>query len=617
MAGASRRERFKKMLPLLVLALLVSTMGYVWANLGHWLSSSDEFKPVDLIVVPAGEPDRRVPRALELVQQDLAKEVWVVPSSEGPVLDEPKSIEAYAKAKDVDVSVIGRRSRSLLRDARLVAARLRKEEATPSIAVINAPLELARTRLAFERALGSDVAVWGDGRRFDASGWWTSDRFDTVVETARYLSALALLGPGPGLQAGSVPVSLPLRALAGGFIIAAAGGILCRPLARRLGMVAIPRLWRAHTTPTPMLGGLAILLGMGGGIVAAGGVRLGALGAAAGAGVVVIAIVGLVDDIAGLGARVRLLWAAGAGAVAWLLGLRAVVLTGDAPAADAVNAAFTILWFMAVTFALNNFDNIDGSLGGVAAASAGALAVAGALGGQFVVAVVAAAVAGASLGYLVHNVHPARLFMGDMGALALGFSLAALALALTPRPAPPLSMAVPVIALGVPIFDTVMVSIHRMRQGKSPAVGGVDHTSHRLLTKGLSVRQSAAFLWGAQVVLGVVVVAVSRSASTVGWALVALFVVAGAVALGVFLKLAPWTPPWHLEASEGVIDAVEHAMRSLRSLEETVGEEAWRLSNPRAAKSTQETLKRLERVQRMLSTDSEGRAISPGQEAGT
>ncbi len=599
-SGRVAVERFKKLLPVFVLACLAVGAFSVWTNLAGWLSSPDAKRPVDVVVVPAGAADQRIDTAVRLLQRGEADEAWVVGGGNGRGHQEADAIVAYARDEGVagDVTVLARRSRTLVRDARLVAARLKRErteDGPTTVAVLASPVEIARTRLVFERETGGDVLAWRDGSRI-ARGWT-----GLVGETFRVLGTLAVLGPGTALLPGDVPASLPLRALAGGFIVALAVGALCRPLARRLGLVAIPRLWRAHTTPTPMLGGLAIIVGLGGGVIAAGGVPLGSLGAAAAAGVIVVAVVGLIDDIAGLGTRVRLLWAGGAGAVAWLLGLRAQLIAPGDAGADLVNALFTILWFVGITHALNIFDNVDGAVGGMAAISAGTIAAAAALGGQFVVAVAAAALAGASLGYLAHNVAPARLFMGDMGALGLGFTLAALGLALRPAATPPLSMVVPIVAVGVPIFDTVLVTISRIASGSSPAVGGTDHTSHRLIARGLSVRGSAAFLWGAQVVLGGLAVALARTADpTLGFAITAVIALGGVASLLVFLRIAPWRPPWQMQASAQVVEAVDRAMRALRHLEDAVGDGAWRLSNPRAAKSTQETLRRLERVHTLL-----------------
>ena len=591
--------RFKRTLPVVVVLLVLVGAGVVWQNLVGWLATPDRLQPVDVIVVPAGEVNKRVDRAINLLDRELASEVWAVPSEAGDVLDEADAIRDYAEGRDRgdDVTVLKKRSRNLVRDARLIAAQLRREERKEKvrheIAVVTSPLEITRTRLIFERETGRDVRVWRDDERFER-------RWQTLVqEGARVVSTLAVLGAGNELRPGKVPWGLPVRALFGGFVLALVAGAICRPLATRLGFVSVPRLLRAHSTPTPMFGGLALLVGLAGGIFAAGGVRLGAVGAVAAAGVVLISIVGLIDDIAGLGGAVRILWATLAGAAAWLLGLRAVVFPGDG-VSDVANAVLTVLWFVGVNVAVNWLDNLDGVTAGVGAASAGAIAVAAALGGQFVVTVAAAAVAGSCLGYLVHNVAPARLFMGDMGASGLGFALAALGLALTPRARPPLSIAAAVIALGVPIFDLTLVVVSRIRAGRSPGVGGTDHTAHRLLGRGLSVRQAAAFLWGAQAVLGVLAVAAARARWGVGWAVVALVGAGGLVALAVFVRMPAWKPPWQLEASEQVVQAVHRAMRALKELEEAVGDEAWRLSDPRAARSTQETLRRLERVRDLL-----------------
>lgn len=608
------RDRLKRALPVLVMVLVLVGSGFVWRNLAGWLSTPDPHDAVDVIVVPAGEVNQRVPKAISLLEDGLADEIWVVPAESGEVVDETSAIKEYASASDVedDITVLKKRSRNLVRDARLIAAELRRDErkhdVQRDVAVVTSALEITRTRLVFEREIGDDVQVWRDGQKLERR--WQA----RVQEAAKLLSTLAVLGAGDELRPGKVPWGLPVRALAGGFLFAVVVGALCRPLARRLGFVSVPRLLRAHSTPTPMFGGIALLAGLAGGILAAGGVRLGAIGAVAAAGVVLISVVGLLDDIAGLGAGVRIVWATLAGAAAWLLGLRAVVFPGDG-VADVANAVLTVLWFVAVNVAVNWLDNLDGVTAGVGAASAGSMAVAAVLGGQFVVAVAAAAVAGACIGYLVHNVAPARLFMGDMGASGLGFALAALGLALTPRARPPLSIAAAVIALGVPLFDMTLVVVARIRAGGSPAVGGTDHTAHRLLVKGLSVRQAAAFLWGAQAVLGVLAVLAARSRWGLGWAVVALVGIGGVAALVVFMRIPAWRPPWQLEVSEQVVQAVHRAMRALKELEEAVGDEAWRLSDPRAARSTQETLRRLGRVQDLLERGSPPATPDPGPPA--
>ncbi len=596
-----RREMFRRALPLVVVLLFVVVGAFTLRNLGRWLARPDRVQKVDVIVVSAGDIDRRLPRAVELLRRGKANRVWAIPAGNGPILRESDAIKAFARRAHVDekVVVLPKRSRTLLRDAKLISARMRHTNVR-RVAVISAPVEMARVRLTFERMASRDVLAWPDKTRYNAKRWWRGDAFSTLTEAGRYVATLSVVGPGGELLPGKVPLRLPLRAILGGFIVALIVGALCRPLARRLGLVDTPRVRRVHTRSTPKLGGLAIVLGIIGGVIIAGGVQLGALGIAAAMSMVVVSAVGLADDIAGLGAPARLLWAGGAGAIAWLLGLRAIVFPPDTFAGNIFNPFFTVLWFVGITFALNFLDNLDGLTAGVGASSAIAVAVAAVFGGQFVVAVAAAALAGACLGYLMHNFHPARLFMGDMGALPIGFGLAALTLGLRPKVGPPLSMAVPVIALGVPIFDTTLIVISRIRAGQSPAIGGTDHTSHRLLARGLTARQAAAVLWVVQLVLGACAVVISRSAPVAGWLLAIAVALGGIVALRVFLSFPAWKPSWQLEASERLVQHVHQAMNALNQLEQVVTEEGLRLSDPRTARSTQETLKRLERVRRLL-----------------
>jgi UDP-GlcNAc:undecaprenyl-phosphate GlcNAc-1-phosphate transferase len=550
-AAMSGADRFKRTLPVLVLVPILLFGAVTWRNLGRWLASEDPHRRVDVLVVVAGAPDERVPKAIALADRGLAREIWVILSSEGPVLREPHAIRAYARARHTHATMrfVGR-SKTLIKDAHLVRDRLRTMSGGPrTVAVVTAPLRLARTRLVFRRTLGESVRVWGDGTPYNAGKWWRAQRVTTTLEGAKLLATFALIGPAPsGVHAHPSPLR-PVRAAAGAVVVAFVVGALCRVVARRMGFVALPRLWRAHSIPTPMLGGAAIVAGLVGGAVASGGVRVGSEGVVAVVGIVVLALVGLVDDIAGLGSRTRLIWAGVAGIVAWLLGLRADVF-GAGTVAEIGNIALTLLWFVGITHALNVLDHIDGVTAGVGAASAGTIAAVAALNGQTVVSVAAAALAGACVGYLIHNVHPARLFMGDMGALALGFALASLSLALRSGQHPPLSFGLLALVLGVPIFDTTLVTISRMRTGRRVALGGTDHSSHRLIARGFSVRRAAAALWGVQVVLGLAAVALNESSRAIGWVIVVVMGLSGLATLGFFLRMEPWTPPTHHHVSE-------------------------------------------------------------------
>ncbi len=546
------RHRLKRAIPLIAVGAVLIVLGVLGRQLGNWLAAPDPVKKVDLLVVSEGDPERRVPLALDYLARGQADEVWVLTQRAGPVLNEPRAVRSFAADAGVDSdrlrTIAG--SNDLVRDAVRSAEALRDRDDISRVAVLTATRQQARTRLVYERSLSRDVLVWSDKSRFDARRWWRSRAYDTLAEGMKYVVALASLGPGPEQLPERVTAGVPARAFAGGAVVALLVGALCRLVAPRMGFVSVPRLWRTHSRPTSMLGGLAIVLGLGGGMIAGGNLRIGVLGAVAGAGVIGISLVGLVDDVAGLGAPARLVWASAAGAAAWLLGLRIVAVTGGEPVGDLINAGLTLLWFVGVTLSLNLLDNMDGVTAGVGAAASITIAVAAALGGQFVVTAAASALAGACIGYLVHNVHPARLFMGDMGALGLGFALAALALQLRPHPTPPLSMAVPVMALGIPIFDVVLVTVSRLREGRSPSLGGTDHAAHRLVARGMSARVAAAFLWVGQLILGAFAVLVARASVVVGVALVCLVGVSGLVALFVFLRMPVWNPPAHLERTD-------------------------------------------------------------------
>jgi UDP-GlcNAc:undecaprenyl-phosphate GlcNAc-1-phosphate transferase len=309
-----------------------------------------------------------------------------------------------------------------------------------------------------------------------------------------------------------------------------------------MGIVTVPRLWRHEPRPTPLLGSLALVAGIAAGVlVAAPGALASRKLAAAAVGVLAMAAVGLLDDIKGLTPRTRLLSAAIVAEIGWVLGLRAEVFP-PGPAGEIANALLTMLWFVGVTHAFNMFDNMDGTSAGVAMASSLSVAALATVSDQGVLVIWALAVAGACFGYLLHNVFPARLYMGDSGALALGFAVAALGLMLQPSTVRPLGFALPVLAVGVPIFDTVMVTISRIRRRKRVAIGGTDHMTHRLHRAGLGVRAVAALFFLAQLILGCIAGIVALIPRGAGYATVALTVAAGVLTLVLFLGLPEWQP---------------------------------------------------------------------------
>src|SRR3990170_225965 len=197
-----------------------------------------------------------------------------------------------------------------------------------------------------------------------------------------------------------------------------------------------------------------------------------------------------------------------AGAVLWTAGVRAGFF--GVAAADLV---LTILWVIGITNALNLLDNMDGLASGVTAIASLAYFALAAQQVFFLVAAFALALAGSSLGFLRYNFPPARIFLGDAGSLFLGFLLAALALKLDLVGASGIvRAAVAALILGVPVFDTLLVVVARLRGGRPVYVGGTDHFSQRLAGLGLSDRNIALLTYGAQAVCAGLAVLAERAA---------------------------------------------------------------------------------------------------------
>jgi len=232
------------------------------------------------------------------------------------------------------------------------------------------------------------------------------------------------------------------------------------------------------------------------------------------AGAIVLHVVGLIDDRRPLGAipklAIQFIVAIGVVFVGDLRLLTA--LDGFGPIGVAISGLISILWIVAITNALNFLDNMDGLAGGVGAIAAAVFMAATIINGQFFTATAFGLLCGGLMGFLVFNVAPARIFMGDGGSLVVGFLLAALTVRTTFVDTADLDFALgsawygvlmPVVVLAIPIYDLLSVSIVRMSQGKSPLQGDQQHLSHRLLELGLSKRSAVLVIWSLALATGV------------------------------------------------------------------------------------------------------------------
>ncbi|GBD08038.1 putative undecaprenyl-phosphate N-acetylglucosaminyl 1-phosphate transferase [Candidatus Thermoflexus japonica] len=290
-----------------------------------------------------------------------------------------------------------------------------------------------------------------------------------------------------------------LLILLGAMVIAMLATPVARAVAFRIGMVDHPAPRKLHTRPIPLLGGVALYLAV---LIALlvledrynlpqlAGILVGATA---------ISFLGIWDDRWGLRPLIKL---AGQIAVAG-----AVMATGVMVSLfpwPILNVLITLLWLVGITNAFNLIDNMDGLSGGIGAVSAAFFLLLAALNGQYLVGALSAAVLGACIGFLRYNFNPASIFMGDAGSLFLGFLMAVLGIKLRfPNNVAFVTWMVPVLVLGIPIFDTALVVFSRLRRGLNPlTTPGKDHLSHRLVRAGMTHREAVLILYLAQATLG-------------------------------------------------------------------------------------------------------------------
>ncbi|MGC9349168.1 MAG: glycosyltransferase family 4 protein [Anaerolineae bacterium] len=331
----------------------------------------------------------------------------------------------------------------------------------------------------------------------------------------------------------------------GVLLLAAVGTPIARKIGLRLDAVDQPDASRkVHTVPTPRLGGIAIFLST---LIAAFLLR-GAFNELSGilVGATLVSFLGFWDDRFSLSAGVKLVGQMFAVGLLILSGVRVTAMP-----ADWLDIFVTFLWVVGITNALNLLDNMDGLSAGIAAIASAHFAIMCGFSGQYLVGALSVAVMAACMGFLVHNWNPATIFMGDSGSLFLGFMLASLGIKLRfPDNVPFVTWMIPILVLGVPIFDTTLVTISRLRRGLNPlTTPGMDHTSHRLTYAGFSRREAVFLLYITAFVLGLLAVFVTQATIFEGYLVGGVVLVAGMI--GIWrLELPPFWPPRAVEAGE-------------------------------------------------------------------
>jgi UDP-GlcNAc:undecaprenyl-phosphate GlcNAc-1-phosphate transferase len=310
---------------------------------------------------------------------------------------------------------------------------------------------------------------------------------------------------------------------------------------------------KTQAEPVPYLGGVAIALGIS--IITLGAVFVGAdsfvgenndqvkdLALTVLLPALVLGAMGLFDDLRSLSPWPRLITQTVIGSVvAFVIVNNGTIGTpfGDADRGNGswLNTLVTIVWIVGICNSINFFDNLDGAASGaVAIAALGVFFIAFDR-GQELVSALSIVTAGATIGFLMWNKSPAKIYMGDAGALFLGIIISVATIRLNPGITPTWqSLAIPVMLLAVPLLDTCVAVFSRLVRGLSPLTGGKDHLSHRLVRAGLSRRVAAVSLWSASGMCALFALALFFFANSLGAVLIGIFALGWLAALVLFLR---------------------------------------------------------------------------------
>jgi UDP-GlcNAc:undecaprenyl-phosphate/decaprenyl-phosphate GlcNAc-1-phosphate transferase len=282
--------------------------------------------------------------------------------------------------------------------------------------------------------------------------------------------------------------------------------------AHKIGATDKPNHRKVHAKVMPRLGGLAIFLGVVAGFFAAGlhdekltGISIGA---------VLIIILGILDDKYELSAKVKLAGQIGAAGIVVSTGLTIDFIS--IPFMEKINLGIwaipvTIFWIVAITNAINLIDGLDGLAAGISSIGIATIAFMAGMAGKELILALALILLGSTIAFLFYNFHPAKIFMGDTGALFLGYSIGILSLLGLYKSVTLFSFIVPIIILGVPIFDTTYAIIRRVVNKKPIGAPDKSHLHHRILAIGLSHRNTVLVIYALGILFSVAAVVFETS----------------------------------------------------------------------------------------------------------
>jgi UDP-GlcNAc:undecaprenyl-phosphate GlcNAc-1-phosphate transferase len=321
-----------------------------------------------------------------------------------------------------------------------------------------------------------------------------------------------------------------------------------RALAIRLGAMDAPNMARkTQAEPVPYLGGVAIALGIS--LITLGAVFVGAdnfagenndqlkdLALTVLLPALVLGAMGLFDDLRSLSPWPRLITQTLIGTViAFVIVENGTV--GTAWGTSTLSTAITIFWIVGICNSINFFDNLDGAASGAVTIAALGIFIIAFDRGQELVSALSIVTAGATIGFLLWNKSPAKIYMGDAGALFLGIIISVATIRLNPGITPTWhSLAIPLMLLAVPLLDTCVAVFSRLARGLSPLTGGKDHLSHRLVRGGLTRPMAAISLWSVSGVCALFALGVYFFADSLGSVLIAVFAAGWITVLALFLR---------------------------------------------------------------------------------
>lgn len=287
---------------------------------------------------------------------------------------------------------------------------------------------------------------------------------------------------------------------------------VAKRIAIKVGAIDVPKdNRRVHTKPIPRMGGLAIYLAFTVCMFLFSDIEMKKLiGIFLGSSMLVV--VGMIDDVKPLRASLKLVIQILAALVLVQFGFRIEFLTNFFKSSgyiffNGLSIPITVIWIVGITNTINLVDGLDGLATGIATIAAITFAYVSYSTGNVSVAILSVMLAGASLGFLPHNFNPASIFMGDTGAYFLGFVLAAISIEGTLKGTTALTLIIPVLALGLPIFDTAFAIIRRALNKRPIFEADKGHFHHRLLQIGLGQKRAVLVIYLISMLMGTTAVA--------------------------------------------------------------------------------------------------------------